>query len=122
MTNREIDSGSTYADRLIKVIPGEFVAAFLAINSAIRSSSLPEEQWHGTLLVSGLILLILLPVYSRLVLHIGSKKQIVASMISFVIWITSMQDVLTATGWYHHIYSTIAIIVWTLASPILVKK
>lgn len=127
ITSGTVDSNNPtpiakYSDRLLKLIPAEFLAAFLAINSATLQSSGSDAFKTSVLQWSALILLFVIPLYMRIALGITSKKRIAASMVSFIIWVTSFQYVLTAYVFYDPLYSTIAIIIWTLASPILVPE
>lgn len=122
MSERSITTESTYGDKIIKLVPGEFVAVFIAIDSALRASALGEPDRHFALAVSGVILLVLLPFFLKWKLNVSSASHIFVSTVSFVIWFTSIENVLTTEWWYRPVYSTIAMMLWTLMSPLFVKR
>ena len=81
-----------------------------------------EGRQFEVSLASSLLLLAILPFYSYRILGIGSKRQNIAAAISFMIWVISLGGVLESFAWYLPVYSTIAIIIWTLAAPLLVTR
>jgi len=122
MSERQITKASSYTDRILKLVPAEFIAAYLAIHNAAASTELDEGRKFYIYLVSSLILFVILPVYSWLVLQITSVRQTIASCVSFVIWVVSMGGLLETYAWYLPLYATIAIIIWTVAAPLAVKR
>ena len=122
MSERAITEASSYTDRILKLVPAEFVAAYLAIHNAIASTEMDEGRQFEVSLASSLLLLAILPFYSDRILGIRSKRQNVAAAISFMIWVISLGGVLESFAWYLPVYSTIAIIIWTLAAPLLVTR
>lgn len=123
MSDRKIESSTPYVDRLTKLIPAEFVAAYLAIyNLILTQSEMSDGTKADVLAIVATILFCSLPFYLWLVLRVNSFPQIVASMISLIVWVLSLGVILSGSSWYLPIYSTIAIILWTTLSPLLVRS
>ena len=120
MSDRQITDTTKYVDSLVKLIPSEFVATYLAIHTA-TSSIEDEGRQFSVLVFSAIFLLIVLPVYFYKTLKVINVPQIAASWFSLLIWIISLGGILEVYSWYLPIYSTIAIILWTLISPSLVS-
>lgn len=122
MSDRQITTSTSYSDSLIKLIPSEFIAAYLAIHNTVISTELPEEKIHYVLLVCSAILLLCQPFYLNKTLKVSNISQIVVSCICFVVWAISLGGILDFYEWYVPVYSTLAIILWTMVSPLLVSK
>lgn len=123
MSDRQIEQSTPYVDRLTKLIPAEFVAAYLAIHTLVTNQpNMPEDTQFYALLITGLILLVAQPVFLVKSLGVTSLSQNVVSAASLVIWIVSLGGVLDNYDWYLPAYSAISIILWTLLSPLLVRK
>jgi hypothetical protein len=122
MSDRQITDTTSYSDSLIKLIPSEFIAAYLAIHNTVISTELPEEKIHYILLVCGAILLLFQPFYLSKALNVKNISQIIMSSICFIVWVISLGGVLDFYEWYVPVYSTLAIILWTTISPLLVSK
>ncbi len=114
---RAIAPNSTYADKLVKLIPAEWVSAYVAIKGILDSAQgASHAMYYGTTLV----LLLLLPLYLRYVLAIESKRQIFVTTASFVVWVFSLGgEHVGAFWWYEPYQGSIALILWTLAIPIV---
>lgn len=123
-----------YADRLIKMIPGEAVAVFLAVD-AIAKSTLPTEpgaaiEPRAIALAWGVFVVVaLLNVgYLRLTQVEGDTrgdflKTAAISTLAFVVWVYSIQaTVVTVTGWYWAPLASVLIILVTALAPFLGGK
>ncbi len=122
MSDRAITKSASYSDKLVRLVPAEFVAAYLAIHNLLRTNQqLSDQEIFNILVVSSLIMLAIQPFYLYLAVSVTSKWQIVISEISLVIWIISMGGILETYSWYLPLYSSVAIILWTLSSPLLVR-
>jgi cation transport ATPase len=121
MHSRSITENSSYLDKLVNLIPTEFVAAYLAIHNTVLTAIPEEDTQTLTLLISGSILAITIPFYFVYSIQIRNKRQIVVSSLSFLIWVVSLGGILESFNWYYPVYSTIAIILWTLISPQMVQ-
>ncbi len=117
---RAISQTSTYTDKLAKLIPAEWVGAYIAIKGILDSAQgAPHAVYYGTTL----FLLLLLPLYLRCVLAVESKMQIFVTTASFVVWVFSLGgDHVGALSWYEPYQGSIALILWTLAIPVLISQ
>lgn len=122
MSDRQITDTTKYVDSLVKVIPSEFIAAYLAIHTAVISGIENEARQFGVLSFVAVLLLLVLPFYFFKTLNITNISQIIVSCASFLIWVVSLGGILEKYSWYLPVYSTVAIILWTLISPSLVSK
>jgi len=117
---RAISGTSTYVDKLIKLIPTEWVGAYVAIKGILDSQQgVTHEVYYGTIL----ILLTLLPLYLRRVLAIESRSQILVTTASFLIWVFSLGgDYVGAISWYEPYQGSVLLILWTLAVPVVIGE
>jgi hypothetical protein len=114
---RAISPTSTYMDKLVKLIPAEWVSAYVAIKGILDSTPSDVRIMYWAIIV---VLLILLPLYLRRVLRVASKMQIFVTTASFVIWVFSLGgDHVGALSWYEPYQGSVVLILWTLAVPIL---
>ncbi|MBN1508347.1 MAG: hypothetical protein JW955_15975 [Sedimentisphaerales bacterium] len=117
---RNISSANTYTDKLIKLIPAEWVSAYIAIKGILDSA---QDVTHAMYWATFLILLVGLPFYLRRVLDIKAKKQIAVTTVSFIVWVFSLGgEHVGAIEWYAPYQGSILLILWTLAVPIFVGK
>src|SRR6266481_119792 len=68
-------------DRIMKSVPTEFAAAFIALNSFVQSASL--EMQAKILQPSVLLMLVLLPFFQWKVRNISSIRQVAAALLAF---------------------------------------
>ncbi len=109
---------STYADKVIKGIPAEWVSAYVAIKGILDST---QNDVQRTFYAIILILLILLPCYLWYVRGVKSTRQISVTTISFLVWVFSLGgDHVGALSWYKPYQGSVLLILWTLAIPILI--
>jgi hypothetical protein len=116
--SREIKHENHYKDRLLKLIPTEIVAAYLVIDGLI-----PKDAMHGGVVsvVSSIILLALIPFYLRKAMKVHQPKQILFTMISFVVWVYSLGGPFSFYGLYIGYIGSVGLILWTLLIPFFYK-
>ena len=115
---REIKSYNHYKDLLLKLIPTEIVAAYLVIEGIIPEGD-PLAGWVS--LLSALILLILIPFYLQKIMAVKRTRQVVFTMISFIIWIYSIGGPFEDYGVYVGYIGSVLLVLWTLLIPLLYK-
>src|ERR1700693_3350616 len=96
--DRSVTPEQYYSDKLIRLVPAEFVTVFLAIKNVIDSQKDLESPWKWQL-GCALILLALLPVQQWKQLHVTDWRQIVVTMVSFAIWVLSLGELPNSTDW-----------------------
>src|SRR3990172_7957413 len=121
---KDITTESDYSDRLLKLIPGEVVAAYITIDGIIPPHTL-AAKWVS--LVVSLVLLIAIPLYLTKTLAVENLRQVVFTMASFLVWLYSLGGPFklwaTATGIPLHVpyIGSILLILWTLLIPFAVS-
>lgn len=114
--DRQLAPGSDYTEKLIKLIPVEIVAAYLAI-AGLASQTSPTSEFH-ILVASVCVLLVLIPFYAWRVSGVRSFAQIGVMMVSFIVWIASMGGPFLNFAWYEKAYGAVALILWTIVAPL----
>lgn len=118
-----IEKEDDYVDQLLKYIPGEIVAAFVAINGALKSAaSMPMAvNW----IVFG-VLVVITPLYIWQITTQKGKKaaksQIAVSTFSFALWVFAIGGPFTNLAWYLPVYGTIVLPIYTLLIPLFVGR
>ena len=116
---REISETSNYSDRLIKLIPTEWVSAYVAIRGVLQTASAENFAYY---ICMG-ILTIFLPFYLRNTLHIRNKAQIVITTLSFPIWLFSLGgEPFSCLNIYEPYQSSILLTIWTTCLPIFFNR
>lgn len=114
---REIKIDDSYLDKLLKLIPSEIVAGYIAIYSIAQDHTNEET----IILVSSIALLILIPFILRFLQNVTKWGQIVFSMIAFVIWVYSLGGPFEAYGIHDPVIGSVIIIFYTFLIPFAVK-
>jgi hypothetical protein len=109
---REIKLNQEYLGRLLKLIPSEIIAAYLAIQGFIPEDS---EKW-GLSIVS-LVLLILTPFYLKTVQKVEKTSQIFVSTLSFVVWVYSLGGPFVLWNIHQPWISSAVLLLWTTFIP-----
>lgn len=121
------DSGGAgkYFEAITKLIPGEVVAAYLTGRSVVQAGAPGETPGKGTWIVWTLVCLFLV---------IGLRKWMTSdkaagvpaewsavciSALSFLVWVYSFGDVFQLLGLWTKVSSTLALITWTAAAPLI---
>ena len=120
---KDINQASDYKDRLLKLIPGEVVAAYITIDGIIPPEA---ELAKWVALFVALVLLASIPFYLTRVYEVTNWKQIGFTMGSFLIWLYSLGgpfelwDSSIGVAIHFPYIGSILLILWTLLIPIIV--
>ena len=102
-----------YLSKLLKLIPSEIIAAYVAAQGLIPDAN---KKW-GLTIVS-VVLLILTPLYLVYVQKVKKTAQIVVSSLSFIIWVYCLAG---GPFWFFGLYqgyiATIILLFWTIFIP-----
>ncbi|HMG15667.1 MAG TPA: hypothetical protein VK590_09480 [Saprospiraceae bacterium] len=112
----------SYIDKISKLVPAEIIAAFLAINNLIE---VKKENFQLIHWICFFILLIITPFYifKMTKSEFGIlKSQIILSTISFVVWVFAIGGPFLYLNWYNKIYGSIALILFSVISPLLITN
>ncbi len=113
----------TYVSKLMKYMPAEVVAAYVAIEAIFKSVADVSTviQW----IVVG-VLLVFTPLYIwRLTEETGQPTawaQIIVATIAFPVWIFSLGGPFATYDWYQPYYGAILLTLYTLAIPLVIGK
>lgn len=111
-----------YKMKVIKYIPTEIVAAYIALEGIIKASAQAPAGAYWMVFV---ILLILTPFYVWRITNQAEQKpawdQIIVSFFSFIIWVMAIGGPFTTLSWYQPIYPALLLPIFTLIVP-LIKK
>jgi ACR3 family arsenite efflux pump ArsB len=82
---------NNYAERFVKLIPSETIAFYIVFREIFRSGA--GNANVRVMLASGfLFLLVLTPVYLKLVCHVKKNAQVVLTTLSFAFWVMALGD------------------------------
>ena len=115
---------NSYLAKVVRYIPGEIVAAYLAAyNALVTASNIPLQTvlW----IVVG-VLIVLTPIWILYATSDSDKPrptfQAVAATLSFVIWVFAIPgNPFSAFSWYRPVYGFLLLILGTFIMPILEK-
>jgi hypothetical protein len=109
-----------YKDRLLKYIPAEIVAIYLALLSVLKTAP-PEKTPILTVewVVFWIILIVTVP-WQRKILKITKWQQVAIGTVAFVFWAVSLGDPFETSwkGWYQPLYGTMAMMLYTFLIPL----
>ncbi len=118
----------TYIEQVVKYIPSEIVAAYLFLDGILKSSEKVTETFFWGVF---LFLLAATPAY---IWAITAEKeectgkvrkpawdQIVISFFSFAVWVFAIGGPFTYLSWYHPVYGSSLLVLFTFLPPIISK-
>ena len=87
----------------------------------VLAGIIPEDKakW-GTLIVS-IVLLVLVPFYLWKMQKIQRNSQVIFTMISFVVWLYSLDGPFAAWDLYEAWIGSLILVLWTLIIPLVVN-
>jgi hypothetical protein len=114
-----------YLTKLIKIVPSEVIAAFLAIDGIVRGAAAFSVNSYW--LVSAILLAICAAWVAR---EAGSTdkpfpfRQVLLSTGAFVVWVHAIGGPFeyAKLDWYDPAFAGILVILYTLAVPLLAKR
>jgi hypothetical protein len=121
-------ANNDYLTKLINYIPVPVVAAFLAIDAAIKAS-------NGISLVVYWFVVIILAAGTAWYAWTDSKKppcpnapsygpsktQTAVAVGSFIVWVYAIGGPFAFYAWYNNVYGVIAVILWVFIIPIFIQ-
>jgi hypothetical protein len=111
----------TYVDRVIKYIPADVVAAWVAVVGIVdsaKSTSSSTVLWCA--LAFGLIFTFLWTLrQTKDSAGNGSSRQALISSVAFLVWVFALGKPFESLSWYDHLYGSILLIGFTLSVALL---
>ena len=115
------ENSDDYKDRLIKMIPADVVAVYLACNTAVGQFK-GDYSWYWYVFA---IILFFTPFYLIRVLEVKDLVQIILMCVSFILWTMTIDNpfVKLFNGDINKLklFSTIAVALYTFVMPIFYK-
>ncbi|MCK7594643.1 hypothetical protein [Pseudomarimonas salicorniae] len=104
-----------YADRLMKLIPGEVIGVYLSMITLLKHSSdpvAPQVPW--AVFAFGVAATFF---YLRVTLKVRNRRQLALSVVSFCIWAFTLGEPFTQLAWYNGTYAGLLLIAFTFVAP-----
>lgn len=116
---------ASYFEKLLKFIPGELVAAYLALDGVLREALIPNPVWAYWIVFASLLILtplyvIYRPTHNELADH-SERFHAWAATVAFAVWVFALGGpfAITWPALYHPVYGSLLLIVTTLALPVV---
>lgn len=108
-----------YTEKIVKLIPGEAVTIFLAIDNIMKSHSDFAKTYYWLFFIFSIILTLFLAYYvSEGPAPLGrSKGQAFTATIAFILWVFAIGGPFTYLGWIQESFSGIFLMVFTAIAP-----
>jgi hypothetical protein len=113
----EIPNVDKYTDRLIKYIPAEVIAVYLAVENIFLTSG-DESDVAGLSWVVFVILLVLTPLYLWRVQGVNRWQQLAISAVSFGVWVFSLGGPFVYVAWYKPLYASVLLPIYVFGAAI----
>lgn len=117
---------ASYFEKLIKYIPGELVAAYLALDGILKDDLTgdPNSTWLYWSIFA--ILLVLTPLYVKFRPSQEAREQSIrfhccAALVAFAVWVFALGGPFAATWpeWYRPVFGSLLLIVTTITIPVI---
>ena len=115
--SREIKIDNDYKSALLKLIPSEIVAIYFLLIGYVPETHL--KLW--SILIS-VIILAITPFHLKTIMGVKNDKQIIITMIAFVLWLYAIGGPFAAWGLHEPWIAAIIIGLWTFLTPHFYKK
>jgi hypothetical protein len=114
----ETEKADDYLTRLLKYIPAESVALWIALYGIVTgaSSEIPIDIVTWLIFIA---LAILTPLYLWRIAKVTSEMQIAISTLAFVVWVFALGGPFALYTWYNPIYGALLLPIFTFAIPIV---
>ena len=109
---RQIKTTEEYLGRLLKLIPSEIIAVYMAIQGFI-----PAESAKWGLTIISLVLIILTPFYLKYTQKVEKNAQVFVSSASFLIWVYAIGGPFVFWGIYQAWIGSAILLIWTTFIP-----
>jgi len=111
---RQIQAKDPFLTKVLKIIPAEIIAAYLAIAGAIPED---DPKTKMILIIVSIFLFWIIPFYLIFLQKVVNVFQVVVTSLSFPVWIFSIGGPFSYYEFYQNYYGTIALVLWTLLIP-----
>jgi hypothetical protein len=113
----EVPNLDRYTDRLLKYIPVEVVAVYLAVQNVLLTTD-DVSDVAGLFWVVFLILLVLTPLYLWRIQTVDKWQQLTISTVSFAVWVFSLGGPFVYLAWYKPVYAAVLLPIYLFGAAI----
>jgi hypothetical protein len=108
-----------YWDRLIKYIPAEVVAVYLALDAIAKENANAPEWIHWAIFVFGILGTIL---YLNRREKVSKPVQLAISAIAFMVWVFALGGPFTLLPWYEPWWAKLVVTAYTFAIAFIIPE
>ena len=122
---RSIKPDQDYKSKLLKLIPTEIIAAYMAVHGIFQGQIIELGGADVTRFVGWTVfflLLVLTPLYLAKIHDVRGRTQLVLSTLSFVVWVYTLGGPFQMTGWYQPQIASCILVLWTLIVPLFIES
>jgi hypothetical protein len=110
----------TYFDKVVKYIPADIVAAWVAVTGLVKSANVPGNTVLWVCFAVGVLLTAAWTwKQTNVTGQPPATKQIIVSTIAFGVWVLALGAPFDALDWYHPLYASLVLIGYTLVVALL---
>lgn len=106
----------TYFDKIVKYIPGDIVAAWVAVSGLVKSAT--DVPTSTVLWVCFAVGVALTAAWTWKQTNVEGQpaavQQIIISTVAFCVWVFALGAPFDTLAWYHSVYASLALIGYTL--------
>lgn len=104
-----------YSDRLLKYVPAEVIALYLALEAIVRGhTGAAGIEWVA--LAAGVVGT---PLYLYRKGHVTRRTQLVISTLAFLVWVLAIGGPFSNMSWYSPAYGAVLLIIFTFFVPLI---
>jgi hypothetical protein len=109
----------SYSSRLLKYIPAEVIALYVALEGALKSANMAGTPLHWAIFSFCAVATVL---YLWRVQKVSKRYQIALSAIAFCVWIFSLGGPFAGLSWYRPIYGALLLPSFTFIIPVFSER
>ena len=112
---------SNYTDRITRILPTEFVAAYLAVTQIVKEELALRQP---LLLLCLAVFIVMIPLFLVMIKGIKNPLHIAVVVLSFIVWAYALGDAFQPGSWieldlYRPTVGVVLLIVWGLVPLVL---
>ena len=120
---RAIKPDQDYKSKLLKLIPTEIIAAYMALHGIFQGQVIQIGESDVTHFVGWgvfVVLLVLTPLYLVKIHKVKGNAQITLTTLSFVVWVYTLGGPFQMQGLYQPQLASCILVLWTLIIPLVI--
>ena len=121
---RTIKPDQDYKSKLLKLIPTEIIAAYMALHGIFQGQVIRIGESDLTHFVGWgvfVVLLVLTPLYLGKIHKVKGKAQMALTTLSFIVWVYTLGGPFQMQGLYQPQIASCVLVLWTLTVPLFIE-